>query len=131
MEIKRKYVRKEIKLNGFYTVEASFIIPLVVMIFILIIYFTFYLYNHCIVKQAIYLAELRGQQLKNINTSRIENVVNEQMGVLLDEQVYQYQKKYSVSVSGNTIEARGKSIIENKMAGFGIYNKSELLSEGN
>ena len=56
---------KQHALNAYMTLEASFIIPFVFICFILIILYTFYLYNHMVVYQSCYLSALRGSQLKN------------------------------------------------------------------
>lgn len=118
------------RLEAFYTLEASFIIPAVFMIFILIIYFTFFLYNHCVVSQAVYIAALRGQQIRNTDCGHIETEVSKQLNKLLDEQVYQYGKGHSVDVTETYISVKAESTIINRMSKFGIYNRTGFTSKG-
>ena len=122
-------LRKHI--NAYFTIEASFIIPFTLCIFFLIIYFTFYLYNHCVVRQSIYIAELRGQQMKNVSNAAIKEYVDEQLDKLLKEQVFQYQIDYSSDVNYADIKVKSKSSINNKMSAMGVYNPPFLVSDEN
>lgn len=121
---------KNRKADAYFTLEASYIIPIAIIVFMIIIYFTFYLYNHCVVSQSVYLAALRGQQLKNVSNSAVQGYINEQLDELLGEQVFQYQKQYSSSVSLLNITVKAESGIDNKLTGFGYYKEHRLQSKG-
>lgn len=79
---------KKYKLEGYMTVEASFIIPLVFICFIIIILYTFFLYNHLVVYQSCYLSALRGSQLKNATNDAVKTCVDTQAAKLLEGQIY-------------------------------------------
>lgn len=53
------------KLKGSYTIEASLLFPFILMILILIIYFSFFIHDRCIMHAAAYTAALRGSQILN------------------------------------------------------------------
>ena len=114
------------KLSGYMTIEASYIVPSVFMCFILIILYTFYLYNHMVAYQSCYQAALRGSQLKNTGTDAIEEYVDREAAKLLDEQVYQYDIDRDVRVSLTSVEVGVKTHVDNIVQRFGIYDEKQL-----
>lgn len=46
--------------KGSFTIEASIIIPIIIMITVMIIYVSFFLYNRCIISQKSYIVAFRG-----------------------------------------------------------------------
>ncbi|MCI8355321.1 MAG: pilus assembly protein [Lachnospiraceae bacterium] len=48
--------------NGYMTVEASFLMPMVLFLYLLIILCGFFLYNRCIISQDNYLLAFRGSR---------------------------------------------------------------------
>lgn len=53
------------KFSGYMTVEASFIIPMTICIFVLIIYFTNYMYARCVLAQDSYILAFRATTSDN------------------------------------------------------------------
>ena len=53
------------KLNGYFTVEASFVIPLVLFLYMLIIVSGIFLYDRCVMSQDMYLIAFRGSRFSN------------------------------------------------------------------
>lgn len=51
--------------NGYLTVEAAFIMPVVLFLYLLVILCGFYLYNRCVMSQDGYLLVLRGSRFTN------------------------------------------------------------------
>lgn len=115
-------------LNGYMTTEASVIIPLAFVCFIIIILYTFYLYNHLTVYQSCYLSALRGSQLKNATNGAVKAYVDRELEKLLDEQVYEYQIDYASDVSMISIKVKAGSYVDNLMARFGLYTEKKLTS---
>lgn len=50
------------KWNGYLTVEASLVMPIVLFLYLLIILSGFYLYNRCVISQDNYLLAFRGSR---------------------------------------------------------------------
>ena len=119
---------KQHALNAYMTLEASFIIPFVFICFILIILYTFYLYNHMVVYQSCYLSALRGSQLKNATNDAVKEHIDEEIRRLLNNQVYQYQIDFDSDVSLLSISVNAKSYITNRMSDFNIYKVNEFTS---
>lgn len=63
--------------NGYFTVEASLVMPLVIMIYLLIILCGFYLYNRCVISQDNYLLAFRGSRFTDAGTDYGEVIYDE------------------------------------------------------
>lgn len=50
------------KVKGYLTVEASFVMPIVLFLYLLVILLAFFLYNRCVISQDLYLLALRGSR---------------------------------------------------------------------
>lgn len=55
---KKKYV-----LKGSYTVEASFLLPVILSVIVILMYLAFYIHDKSVLSSAAYQASLRGSQL--------------------------------------------------------------------
>lgn len=69
------------------TVEATLVVPMIFVGIIFTIYLGLYLYNASTIKQAAYIAALRGSQLTGVSSETIENYVEQQLEELLDDQI--------------------------------------------
>ncbi|MBR6329926.1 MAG: pilus assembly protein [Lachnospiraceae bacterium] len=56
---------KKYRLKGSYTVEASFLMPMILTVIVVIIYLSFFLHDRAVLSSAAYTAALRGSQLIN------------------------------------------------------------------
>ncbi|MCR5399606.1 MAG: hypothetical protein K6E68_08775 [Lachnospiraceae bacterium] len=121
--------RERDNMGGYMTLEASVIIPLSFCCFILIILYTFYLYNHLTVYQSCYLSALRGSQLKNASNGAVKTKTEQELGKLLDEQVYMYQLDHTSSVTGSEIRVSAASFMYNLTSEYGLYNEKRLKSQ--
>lgn len=86
---------------AYMTLEASLIIPMVLGGIVFILYIGFYLYNSCAIKQAAYIAALRGSQVKNASSDEIEKYVEQQLDDLLSHQILakgNIEKEIKVSI---------------------------------
>ena len=50
---------KRMEAEAYFTVEAALIVPVVVCIFVMIIYLSFYLYDRCVLTQDCYVLSYR------------------------------------------------------------------------
>lgn len=69
------------------TVEATLVVPMIFVGIIFTIYLGLYLYNASTIKQAAYIAALRGSQLTGVSSETIENYVEQQLEELLNDQI--------------------------------------------
>lgn len=61
-------------LKGSITIEASIIMPIIIIIVALLVYLSFFLYNRCIITQMTYISALRGS-LSEENLARVEQSI--------------------------------------------------------
>lgn len=113
------------------TIEASFIIPLTLMLYFVIIYFGFYLYNQCITSQSCYIAALRGSQISRLSNSDLKRVVEEELSELLDKQVFVQTKDYKVTVNALEIEVNAQSSINLILQNQEFCDEEVLTTEKN
>ena len=103
------------------TLEASFIIPLVIMLYILIIYCSFFLYNQCIISQGCYIAALRGSQYRNVSNEKIKMLVEMEIEELMNQQIFYSNTNYKVEVNSFSIRVEANSNIPLLMRELQIY----------
>lgn len=56
---------KFVKTDAYFTVEAAFLIPVVLCLFALVIYLSFFMYDRCLLTQDSYQTALYGSERKN------------------------------------------------------------------
>ena len=81
----------ENRISAFLTVEASLLMPMMIMLLVITIYWTFYMYNNCVVYQDCYISSLRGSQMMDMEVSEVKSSVLEYAKDLLNNQLFQYQ----------------------------------------
>lgn len=100
MKEKKRY------LEGYLTVEATFIIPIVVMIIGLLLYWGFYCYDKSVSLQCSYLAALRGSNEWEQSNNEVEQLVAQNLEQLTEETVlYMEMEELDVQVGLVNIEA--------------------------
>ncbi len=122
-------MKKTRKISAYMTLEASFIIPLTIFIFLIIIYFGFYLYDQCVVSQGCYLAALRGSQVQRLSDGDVKKVVEKEVKKLLEEQVFINNSDFQVHVDLGTIEVNGQSTIKLRLPNKSLYDKDTLETD--
>lgn len=124
---------KKYRFKGYLSIEASLIMPMIILLFVFIIYFTCYLYNLCLIKQIAYVAALRGSQILNGSDAQIKEYVEEELEELLEKPlVYVSELEKSVNVSSNKVrvELSGKMNIAFYQMQFVKKNQWEIYGVG-
>lgn len=80
--------------NGYLTVEASFILPIVLFLYLLIVLCGFYLYNRCVISQDNYLIALRGSRFTQAGSNYGEVIYGNMDGVSPDRQYLEHRLAY-------------------------------------
>lgn len=104
----KKPDRKSKCTEGYFTVEATLIMPIVLYVCIFIIYTGFYLYDKCLMKQDAYRAALAGSSIYRDDNQKVYNatadaIVNFAEGKYVATDytaVITVQSKVKVTVSG-------------------------------
>lgn len=103
--------------DGYFTVEASMIVPLIICLISFIFYLTFYLYNQCIVSQDAYLLAFRGSACNGYgNSSNLSRVCGkspeEVKQLVIGQCKEQFGKKYAgIHTFISEVEADKKKVV--------------------
>lgn len=96
---------KKKQYDAYFTVEASFIIPISFLLIILILQYGVFCYEKSISIQCCYLAALRASNEWNLSGNEIENCAIEEMNQLLNERnIYPLEKEITAKVTLTGIE---------------------------
>lgn len=139
---KREFKKRKIrKVKGYFTVEASLLMPLVIFLIGFIFYLTFYLYNRCVIAQDTYVLAFRGSLCSNFccekNPEEVRQFIigksagqfgKKYMGIAaLDSSVKADKRKISVEASGILAAAFTRQLgLENKWK-FGGNGQAERI----
>ena len=95
------------KLPGYMTVEASFIVPMVICVFALLIYFTNHVYARCVLAQDSYILAFRASMDKEKEPSA---VVAQKKNLVAGKKYYgNTYPQFECSTSGKEIEVSGST----------------------
>lgn len=110
------------KLPGYMTVEASFIVPMCICVFVLIIYFANYAYARCVLAQDSYILAFRASMEKEASP---ESVVAGKASQVAGKKYYgNSYPGFECSTSGNEIEVIGRTETKHSaMGGFFLKPK--------
>ncbi len=87
--------------DGYMTIEATLIMPIVLYVCIFAIYTGFYWYDRCLIKQDIYRAALKGSSIYRQSNQESYNAAFEAMEELTDKKYIAVDWDYDITVQGN------------------------------
>lgn len=114
------------KIRAFLTVEASLIMPILIILSLVISIYCFYLYNCSVIYQACYISALRGTQMINASTGEIKSNVEKHLDQLLENQIYEYIDNSKVNVGIFQIETEAGTQINNIFSKFDVFEEIEM-----
>lgn len=85
------------RLNGYFTVEAAFIMPIVICVLALLCYLGFFMCNRCLLLQDTYIMGLRGSRADGLSNEKVAEYILEQGKEILS-------KYYAVSEIDKNVE---------------------------
>lgn len=96
--------------NAYFTVEATFIIPMVLLLIVLMIQYGFFCYEKSLSLQCCYLAALRASNEWELTRKEIENFAASEMENLLEERaLYPINRgiRATITLIGLEVEMQG------------------------
>lgn len=96
--------------NAYFTVEATFIIPMVLLLIVLMIQYGFFCYEKSLSLQCCYLAALRASNEWELTGKEIENFAASEMENLLEERaLYPINRgiRATITLIGLEVEMQG------------------------
>lgn len=92
------------KAEGYFTIEAALLLPLVIMLIVFMIFLSFYCYDRCILEQCAYAAALRGSSNRFLSNEDAYEEALQAAESLTDRKLYAIKlKNIMVRVSGFTV----------------------------
>ncbi len=117
--------KKRKQYDAYFTVEASFIIPLAFLLILVTIQYGFFCYEKSVSLQNCYLAALRGSNEWDLSGDRLKNYVQEEFHKLSDERtLYALEGSEEIKVGLTRISVSFHSYMEvffTKIRGDEIY----------
>ena len=103
------------------TLEATFIVPMIICVFALLIYFTYYLYGRCILSQDSYILAFRASVADTeVYGDDPAGYVDSKVPVVAGKKYFGSSfPRFETSVDGKTIRVHGRS--EAKHSAMGRY----------
>lgn len=105
--------------NGYFTVEAALIFPMVLLFTVMMIFLAFYSYDRCVLEQSAYEAALRGtgNHIKSAQEAYLSTY--EAAGRLVEEKLFaMHDFQYDVSVSADFVTVRYHCVVNMPLMGW-------------
>lgn len=104
----KKFDARNMCVEGYFTVEATLIMPIVLYVCVFIIYTGFYWYDRCLMRQDAYRAALAGSSIYRDDNQKVYNTVADTIARLAEDKyiatdyavVITVQSKVNVAISG-------------------------------
>ena len=103
------------KQNAYFTLEACMIMPFVLGVIILVMYWGFYSYDKCISQQDVYRLLIRGCQIKDASNEYVLNKIKEESERFGDKYVMYISDGKRVAVEHNSINISEKGVLNVKV----------------
>lgn len=105
--------------NGYFTVEAALIFPMVLLFMVMMIFLAFFSYDRCILEQSAYEAALRGTGNHIKSAQEAYSQVYEAAGRLVEEKLFAvHDFKYDVSVLGDFVTVEYHCVVNMPLMGW-------------
>ncbi|MBR4831614.1 MAG: hypothetical protein IKZ97_03205 [Butyrivibrio sp.] len=102
------------RFKGYMTLEATLVVPMIICVFALLIYFSYYLYGRCILSQDTYILAFRA----SVSGEAAEAVVSEKKERVMGRKYFGAEKpSVSVSTAGKDIRVYGKTKVRSRAMG--------------
>lgn len=111
--------KKKPETDGYFTVEAALVMPVVLSIIVMILYLSFYLYDRCIMAQDLYLLSYR-QSIEKGNADRAgTGAVRAQLG----GRVFMLSGLETETAAGGTVRLKGNAVMEAPVFGLALFDR--------
>ena len=115
------------KENGYFTVEASLLFPMVLLFTVMMIFLGFYSYDRCVLEQSAYEAALRGTGNHIKSAQEAYEEAYEAAGRLVEEKLFaMYDFQYDVSVSADFVTVNYHCVVNMPLMGWLCEYVSEI-----
>ena len=103
--------------DAYFTMEAAVIVPVVLFLFVMIIYLSFYLYDRCVMTQDFYILSYRQSLEKGAADRSSTGEIHKQTG----DKLFMLSGFDASSSSGGTIRVTGQAQMKPPLPGAGSF----------
>lgn len=108
------------RFKGYMTLEATFIVPMIICVFALLIYFSYYLYGRCVLSQDTYILAFRASVADERAHGDAVTFVSEKAPVVVGKKYFgSTLPRFKTTVDGKDIRVHGYS--EARHSAMGRY----------
>lgn len=112
--------------NAYFTVEAAMVLPLVMSVFLFLVYMLFFQYNRCVLEQDMGAIALWGSVLYG-DESSLEEQIEKRLEELYREKYVVWEwLSLNVSIKENAVSAEGSGRIVFPLPGWNFWNGENL-----
>ena len=113
--------------NGYLTVEASLLFPMVLLFTVMMIFLGFYSYDRCVLEQSAYEAALRGTGNHIKSEQEANEEAYEAAGRIVEEKLFaMHDFQYDVSVSADFVTVDYHCVVNMPLMGWLCEYVSEI-----
>ena len=118
--------RKNPEAEAYFTVEAALVVPVVLCIFVMIIYLSFYLYDRCVMAQDCYVLSYR----QSIEKGKADRAGQEAAGTQFGGKLFMLSRMETASSSGTRISVKINAAMAPPLFGLDFFreNRQWILS---
>ena len=108
-------------IDGFVTIEYTFLIPVLMVVFIFVVYMGLYQYNQCLLRTNMYILGCEGARLCDEDaSSKIRKLQGIEKNMYYDKYLFVEDMKTAHFVKGTHVELQGSGKMSNPLATLGI-----------
>ena len=111
--------RNKAETEAYFTVEAALVVPIVLGIFVMIIYLSFYLYDRCVLAQDCYVLSYRQSIEKGKADRAGEAAAREQFG----QKLFMLSRLEAGASKGGTIRVKANAAMEPPLFGLDFFRE--------
>lgn len=112
--------------RGYMTIEATMIMPLIIVGIVFIIYVGFYLYDVSVIRQISYVAALRASRQTDFTSAQMEQYAKNQLKELIDKRLLAVETwRDEIKVNSRTVRISVSAAVQMPFSGF-ISEKLDL-----
>lgn len=118
--------RKNPEAEAYFTVEAALVVPVVLCIFVMIIYLSFYLYDRCVMAQDCYVLSYR----QSIEKGKADRAGQEAAGTQFGGKLFMLSRMETGVSKGKNICVRANAAMEPPLFGLDFFDRERLWMLG-
>lgn len=110
---------KRAEAEAYFTVEAALVIPIMLGIFVMVLYLSFYLYDRCLLSQDCYVLSYRQSIEKGDRDRSGQAALSEQSG----HKLFMLSRMETASTGGSTISVKTNAAMEPPLFGLDFFRE--------